>query len=35
MGAPYLDGHGHHTDRSGNLFIEPEELGGQIVHGDE
>jgi predicted amidohydrolase YtcJ len=26
MGAPYLDGHGHHTDRSGNLFIEPEEL---------
>jgi predicted amidohydrolase YtcJ len=26
MGAPYLDGHGHHTDRSGNLFIEPAEL---------
>ena len=26
MGAPYLDGHGHHTDRSGSLFIEPEEL---------
>src|ERR1700733_136795 len=26
MGAPYLDGHGHHSDRSGNLFIEPEEL---------
>ncbi len=26
MGAPYLDGHGHHTERSGNLFIEPEEL---------
>ena len=26
MGVPYLDGHGHHTERSGNLFIEPEEL---------
>jgi predicted amidohydrolase YtcJ len=26
MGAPYFDGHGHHTERSGNLFIEPEEL---------
>jgi predicted amidohydrolase YtcJ len=26
LGAPYLDGHGHHTERSGNLFIEPEEL---------
>jgi predicted amidohydrolase YtcJ len=26
MGAPYLDGHGHHTDRSGNLFIDPQEL---------
>jgi hypothetical protein len=26
MGAPYLDGHGHHTDRSGSLFIEPAEL---------
>jgi len=26
MGAPYLDGHGHHTEHSGNLFIEPEEL---------
>jgi predicted amidohydrolase YtcJ len=26
MGTPYLDGHGHHTDRSGNLFIEPAEL---------
>jgi predicted amidohydrolase YtcJ len=26
MGAPYLDGHGHHTERSGNLFIEAEEL---------
>jgi len=26
MGAPYLDGHGHHTAQSGNLFIEPEEL---------
>jgi len=26
MGAPYLDGHGHHSGRSGNLFIEPAEL---------
>lgn len=26
MGAPYLDGHGHFTERSGNLFIEPQEL---------
>ena len=26
MGAPYLDGHGHHTEHSGNLFIEPDEL---------
>jgi hypothetical protein len=26
MGAPYLDGHGHATDRAGSLFIEPEEL---------
>jgi predicted amidohydrolase YtcJ len=26
MGTPYLDGHGHHTERSGNLFIEPAEL---------
>lgn len=26
MGTPYLDGHGHPTDRAGNLFIEPEEL---------
>jgi hypothetical protein len=30
MGAPYLDGHGHHTDRSGNLFIEPEELSEAV-----
>ena len=30
MGAPYLDGHGHHTDRSGNLFIEPEELAEAV-----
>ena len=27
MGAPYLDGHGHQTDHSGNLFIDPAELG--------
>jgi hypothetical protein len=26
MGTPYLDGHGHATDRTGNLFIEPAEL---------
>lgn len=26
MGTPYLDGHGHETDRSGNLFIDPGEL---------
>jgi len=26
MGAPYLDGHGHRTDHSGALFIEPPEL---------
>jgi predicted amidohydrolase YtcJ len=26
MGAPYLDRHGHHTEHSGNLFMEPEEL---------
>jgi predicted amidohydrolase YtcJ len=26
MGVPYLDGHGHHTERSGDLFIDPEEL---------
>lgn len=26
MGAPYLDGHGHQTDHSGNLFIDPGEL---------
>jgi predicted amidohydrolase YtcJ len=26
MGAPYLDGHGHATNRAGSLFIEPEEL---------
>jgi predicted amidohydrolase YtcJ len=26
MGAPYLDGHGHATDRAGSLFIDPEEL---------
>jgi predicted amidohydrolase YtcJ len=26
MGTPYLDGHGHPTDHSGSLFIEPEEL---------
>src|ERR1700722_13590096 len=30
MGTPYLDGHGHHTDRSGNLFIEPEELAEAV-----
>ena len=30
MGAPYLDGHGHHTDRSGNLFIEPDELAEAV-----
>jgi predicted amidohydrolase YtcJ len=26
MGAPYLDGHGHSTGYSGNLFIDPQEL---------
>jgi hypothetical protein len=26
MSAPYLDGHGHSTDHSGNFFIEPDEL---------
>jgi len=26
MGSPYLDGHGHQTDHSGSLFIEPGEL---------
>ncbi len=26
MGSPYLDGHGHDTDDSGSLFIEPDEL---------
>jgi predicted amidohydrolase YtcJ len=26
MGAPYLDGHGHATNHTGSLFIEPEEL---------
>jgi predicted amidohydrolase YtcJ len=26
MGAPYLDGHGHPTDRTGNLFIDEGEL---------
>jgi predicted amidohydrolase YtcJ len=26
MGAPYLDGHGHSTNRAGSLFIEPAEL---------
>jgi predicted amidohydrolase YtcJ len=26
MGAPYLDGHGHGTEHSGSLFIEPDEL---------
>jgi predicted amidohydrolase YtcJ len=26
MSAPYLDGHGHPTGHSGNLFIEPEVL---------
>ncbi len=26
MGTPYLDGHGHVTNRTGNLFIEPAEL---------
>jgi len=26
MGAPYLDGHGHETEHSGSLFIEPDEL---------
>jgi len=30
MGAPYLDGHGHHTDRSGSLFIEPAELAEAV-----
>jgi predicted amidohydrolase YtcJ len=26
MGSPYLDGHGHDTDNSGSLFIDPLEL---------
>jgi hypothetical protein len=26
MGVPYLDGHGHETGHSGNLFIDPGEL---------
>jgi predicted amidohydrolase YtcJ len=26
MGTPYLDGHGHATNHSGSLFIEPDEL---------
>jgi predicted amidohydrolase YtcJ len=26
MGSPYLDGHGHDTDQSGSLFIEPDAL---------
>ena len=26
MGTPYLDGHGHETEHSGSLFIEPDEL---------
>jgi predicted amidohydrolase YtcJ len=26
MGTPYLDGHGHATDHTGSLFIEPDEL---------
>jgi predicted amidohydrolase YtcJ len=26
MGTPYLDGHGHQTSHSGNLFIDPQEL---------
>ena len=26
MGTPYLDGHGHATDRTGNLFIDEAEL---------
>jgi predicted amidohydrolase YtcJ len=26
MGAPYLDGHGHPTEHTGSLFIEPDEL---------
>jgi predicted amidohydrolase YtcJ len=26
MGSPYLDGHGHDTDHSGSLFIDPAEL---------
>jgi predicted amidohydrolase YtcJ len=30
MGAPYLDGHGHHSDRSGDLFIEPAELAEAV-----
>jgi predicted amidohydrolase YtcJ len=30
MGAPYLDGHGHPTDRTGKLFIEPAELAETV-----
>jgi predicted amidohydrolase YtcJ len=30
MGAPYLDGHGHPTDRAGKLFIEPAELAEAV-----
>jgi len=30
MGAPYLDGHGHPTDRAGKLFIEPAELAETV-----
>jgi predicted amidohydrolase YtcJ len=26
MGSPYLDGHGHESDHSGSLFIDPAEL---------
>src|SRR5262249_3265703 len=30
MGAPYLDGHGHPTDRAGKLFIEPADLAEAV-----
>jgi predicted amidohydrolase YtcJ len=30
MGSPYLDGHGQVTERSGNLFIEPDELAQAV-----
>lgn len=31
MSEPYLDGHGHATDHSGELFIDPEELATVVM----